>query len=226
MPYGVFEVKVGGSGGDPVFIEELQESGAIVKADKFSKFLTGGAIHNPAAINMLPWWADDALFQPLFEKRRIPRNSPNMASDMTAPLLSNVVELVDDDKLLAAEGGIISPSPSTTTCSSSSSSNFGAFEKNVQPPQQSLKYDAFRRRFWNRNGKEHNQHKHIAPRAVARVEPKSFFANERTFIKWISAGLLIMGIAHLFFLTAQDQADQSALNVGNWMMYSALIICV
>lgn len=56
VPYGVFEVKVGG-GEDPLFIHELEESGAIIKANKFSKFLTGAAIHNKKAVNMLPWWA-------------------------------------------------------------------------------------------------------------------------------------------------------------------------
>ena len=35
----------------------------------------------------------------------------------------------------------------------------------------------------------------IAPRRPARVEPKSYFANERTFIQWISAGLLLVTIS-------------------------------
>jgi uncharacterized membrane protein YidH (DUF202 family) len=35
----------------------------------------------------------------------------------------------------------------------------------------------------------------IAPKRPARVEPKSYFANERTFIQWISAGLLLVTIS-------------------------------
>jgi SPX domain-containing protein involved in vacuolar polyphosphate accumulation len=57
IPYGVFEVKVAG-GEDPTFIEELQQSGAIVKAPKFSKFLTGCAVHNASIVPMLPWWSE------------------------------------------------------------------------------------------------------------------------------------------------------------------------
>mmetsp|Transcript_25238 Transcript_25238/g.44797 ORF Transcript_25238/g.44797 Transcript_25238/m.44797 type:complete len:991 (+) Transcript_25238:328-3300(+) len=35
----------------------------------------------------------------------------------------------------------------------------------------------------------------IAPKTPARVEPKSYFANERTFIQWISAALLLLTIS-------------------------------
>jgi uncharacterized membrane protein YidH (DUF202 family) len=35
----------------------------------------------------------------------------------------------------------------------------------------------------------------IAPRRPARVEPKSYFANERTFIQWVSAALLLVTIS-------------------------------
>jgi len=42
------------SGGEnPLFIEELKESMAIVEAKKFSKFLTGAAIHNKQKVNMV-----------------------------------------------------------------------------------------------------------------------------------------------------------------------------
>jgi len=74
VPYGVFEVKVSG-GDDPLFIEELKESDAIVVAPKFSKFLTGASLHNANKVNMLPWWADDELFTPLYNKSK--RRSTN-----------------------------------------------------------------------------------------------------------------------------------------------------
>mmetsp|Transcript_25239 Transcript_25239/g.44801 ORF Transcript_25239/g.44801 Transcript_25239/m.44801 type:complete len:1006 (+) Transcript_25239:328-3345(+) len=45
-----------------------------------------------------------------------------------------------------------------------------------------------------RKGTE-NQKIEIAPKAPARVEPKSYFANERTFIQWISASLLLLTIS-------------------------------
>jgi SPX domain protein involved in polyphosphate accumulation len=46
------------AGEDPFFIEQLQQSGAIVKAPKFSKFLTGCALHNSNIVSMLPWWSE------------------------------------------------------------------------------------------------------------------------------------------------------------------------
>jgi uncharacterized membrane protein YidH (DUF202 family) len=41
----------------------------------------------------------------------------------------------------------------------------------------------------------------IAPKFPARVEPKTFFANERTFIQWVSASILLLSVSS-FMLTA------------------------
>jgi len=67
IPYGVFEVKVAAEEKNPPkFLKDLQASNAIVKANKFSKFLTGAAIYNKEKIETLPWWASDPSFVPLF----------------------------------------------------------------------------------------------------------------------------------------------------------------
>ena len=102
-----FRCQVSG-GEDPLFIEELIESGAIAKANKFSKFLTGGAIHNAATVNMLPWWADDPLFAPLFKKPK--RRSSTVGAKRSMSKRDNVevspaVEQAPDDVFIAAEEG-------------------------------------------------------------------------------------------------------------------------
>jgi uncharacterized membrane protein YidH (DUF202 family) len=66
----------------------------------------------------------------------------------------------------------------------------------------------------------------IAPRSPARVEPKSFFANERTFIQWISAALLLMGVGELLFVSARESLSQSALVAGNFLFVVALVVVV
>lgn len=47
----------------------------------------------------------------------------------------------------------------------------------------------------------------IAPNQKARVEPKSYFANERTYIQWISGGLLLMTVAAILYEYRDSQAD-------------------
>lgn len=198
VPYGVFEVKVSG-GEDPLFIEELIESGAIVKANKFSKFLTGASIHNAASVNMLPWWADDPLFAPLFNKPR--RRSRIVARTGVGSLvkkstISPIAEAADDDDaLIAIEEG----APNQTK-------------------------DGLRKRL-NLKGKKEPTAT-IAPRSPARVEPKSFFANERTFIQWISAALLLMGVGELLFVSARESVSRSALVAGNFLFVVALVVVI
>ncbi|KAL7529398.1 hypothetical protein ACHAXR_004951, partial [Thalassiosira sp. AJA248-18] len=68
IPYNVYEVKVAGADGPPSFINELENSTAIVEAKKFSKFLSGASIFNADKITTLPWWASDAGFAHLYQK--------------------------------------------------------------------------------------------------------------------------------------------------------------
>jgi uncharacterized membrane protein YidH (DUF202 family) len=58
----------------------------------------------------------------------------------------------------------------------------------------------------SRVGKKEKQWK-VAPKKPARVEPKSYFANERTFIQWISAALLLVTIAVLLLDFESDFDD-------------------
>ena len=194
VPYGVFEVKVSG-GEDPVFIEELIESGAIVKANKFSKFLTGASIHNASKVNMLPWWADDPLFAALFNK---PRRRSRVGSIVKKTTISPLAEAADDDALIAIEEGV----------------------PNLEEGAPNQTKDGLRKRLNLKAKKEPT----IAPRSPARVEPKSFFANERTFIQWISAALLLMGVGELLFASARESLSQSALVAGNFMFVVALVV--
>ena len=71
LPCGVLEVKVTGKmqdGGDlPPFLNDLLDSGALVDANKFSKYLTATAAFHNKEVATLPYWAELPLFQPLFK---------------------------------------------------------------------------------------------------------------------------------------------------------------
>lgn len=44
----------------------------------------------------------------------------------------------------------------------------------------------------------------IAPKKPARVEPKTYMANERTFIQWVSAAILLLSVASLLIRNGYD----------------------
>lgn len=59
----------------------------------------------------------------------------------------------------------------------------------------------------------------IAPTAVQKIEPKLFFANERTFLHWLHAGVILSTIA-AGILAFVPEGDQDLIDGGNDIMYS------
>jgi len=55
----------------------------------------------------------------------------------------------------------------------------------------------------------------FAQKKPTRVEPKSFFANERTFIQWISAALLMITVSIVLFEVGQEDAR-----------YMGIVLCI
>lgn len=68
----------------------------------------------------------------------------------------------------------------------------------------------------------------LKPNQRVRVEPKSHFANERTFIQWISAALLFITFSQLLYiLAASNPATQGQANAaGTWMIAMSLFIAI
>jgi uncharacterized membrane protein YidH (DUF202 family) len=60
----------------------------------------------------------------------------------------------------------------------------------------------------------------MAPTSVQKIEPKVFFANERTFLHWLHHGIILSSVASgiLAFSAEEDE--------GNWSMYYAMILMV
>eukprot|EP00977_Amphora_coffeiformis_P000004 scaffold5_cov169-Amphora_coffeaeformis.AAC.4 len=51
----------------------------------------------------------------------------------------------------------------------------------------------------------------IAPKFPARIEPKTYFANERTFIQWVSASILLLSISGFLLKAGHDYGPTAAL---------------
>lgn len=62
----------------------------------------------------------------------------------------------------------------------------------------------------------------IAPKKPARVEPKTFFANERTFVQWISASLLLITMAG-FLLQAENGAFNKTAAVISFFAFGLVL---
>mmetsp|Transcript_31361 Transcript_31361/g.69501 ORF Transcript_31361/g.69501 Transcript_31361/m.69501 type:complete len:599 (-) Transcript_31361:1895-3691(-) len=237
IPYCIFEVKVSGSDVSPEFVSELERSQAIIEARKFSKFLSGASIFNVRHVKTLPWWATDAEFAPLYDTNKVRSSTATQASAM--PL---VIPLGD-----------LPPRRSSST-RDTSRSNSPAFDSSsahtekelVETPmaeEEAVKSSGHIRKRLSRVSRHMSlpprmstqQQKgaaalpltnQIAPRTPARVEPKSYFANERTFIQWISAALLFVTLSQLMFILAAQNDLNEARIAGTWMIAMALFISI
>ena len=189
IPYVVFEIKLSGEDTTtlPGALAVLQEQGVIREARKFSKFLTGAATFNSGKLTTLPWWAENPSFATMFGMK----DTSETDSESQSSISSSGDVLAPIDK----------PSKNKSGVSFQSRDSFGV--------SQAFTVDTFvSRKSWTENNK--NNKKSIASKRPAKVEPKSYFANERTFVQWISASLLLLTIAVLLVGYGADHSGSAS----------------
>jgi uncharacterized membrane protein YidH (DUF202 family) len=178
IPFAVFEIKLSGSE-TPQSIQELINSNTVIDAAKFSKFLTAVAAFRSHQLDTLPYWATHPSFAPMFGINKTPSHKVS-----EKPMIKGGSTGTGDESVTRDESLIYVSTVHST--------------------------DRERSHFlmsWlsSRVDKKEKQWQ-VAPKKPARVEPKSYFANERTFIQWISAALLLVTIAVLLLDFESDLA--------------------
>jgi SPX domain protein involved in polyphosphate accumulation/uncharacterized membrane protein YidH (DUF202 family) len=196
FPWAVLEVKL--TGGQPPWVETLLESGLLHEMDKFSKFSHGIATlyEKSGALSELPYWiksikccgeelsSGDGSGANRTDNPSVPASSSTailptlLASRQSTPRKRAEVAMavplarVGDD-LEAAADVQRHPSSFLSRLRSLTSTSFPSMisqEKSSKCAEIGM------------------------PKRPAKVEPKSFFANERTFIQWVSP---VMGLIML-----------------------------
>lgn len=175
VPFEVFEVKLVGDNPMPQGLAALIAAGVIEEAPKFSKFLSGAAAFNQHSINKLPYWANHPAFATMFGMQGS-RSNTN-AQDYTSSM-----DPCDCYQLFGGDA-------------TSSNQSSGVVKRN--PLQFLLKPRN------DRSAETRSNKMDVAPKNPVRVEPKSYFANERTFIQWISAALLLLTVATILMSNGQ-----------------------
>eukprot|EP00529_Nitzschia_sp_RCC80_P005722 CAMPEP_0113488370 /NCGR_PEP_ID=MMETSP0014_2-20120614/25983_1 /TAXON_ID=2857 /ORGANISM="Nitzschia sp." /LENGTH=1034 /DNA_ID=CAMNT_0000382083 /DNA_START=144 /DNA_END=3248 /DNA_ORIENTATION=+ /assembly_acc=CAM_ASM_000159 len=175
VPFEVFEVKLVGENPMPQGLAALIASGVIEEAPKFSKFLSGAAAFNQHVMKKLPYWAGNPAFAQMFG---MPASTNENAQDYTSGMdPCDCYQLFGDAMSFNQSSGPVKRSPL----------------------QRLLKPESDR----SVDGITKTKNLDIAPKTPVRVEPKSYFANERTFIQWISASLLLLTVATIMMSNAQ-----------------------
>ena len=192
VPYNVFEVKLVGENPMPEGLATLISNGVIEEAPKFSKFLSGAAAFN--RVSTLPYWAKHPAFATMFGLQKNPNDEPrSFASSIDQCDCYQLFDILGVD------------STSNTTKSRNPLTRF--FNPTVGSAAAAGSVDKDAKITGRGNVK-------IAEKKPLRVEPKSFFANERTYIQWISASLLLLTVSSVL-MGSGDSSGTAALISGS-----------
>ena len=188
VPYNVFEVKLVGENPMPAGLAALISTGVIEEAPKFSKFLSGAAAFN--RVSTLPYWAKHPAFATMFGLQKNPTDEPRS--------YTSSIDQCDCYQLFEILGV---DSSSNATKSRNPLTRFFNPTVGSAAAAGSVDKDAV---ITGRGNVK------IAEKKPLRVEPKSFFANERTYIQWISASLLLLTVSSIL-MGSGDSSGTAAL---------------
>lgn len=240
FPHAVLEVKLelkGENSAPPSWVTELQNSGLLYEVHKFSKFIHGCAVLLPEDVRAVPYWVDDASVRAsiiasgggrilvrsdLTEKEKKSTKHPgsgpgaNQVYDHLLPFGD-----IEENKTNTAIG---------RTANSLAASK-GDITTRGQKPIVVMPYiPEDENRANDDDGCEDsgcnwlfpfcspiNNVSFIAPTSVQKIEPKVFFANERTFLHWLHAGITLYAISSGMLAFSSNEE-------GNWAEWYAMIL--
>ena len=174
FPHAVLEVKLQleQEGQTPVWVNELVHSGMLMEVHKFSKFIHGCAVLLPDEVRAVPYWVDDVTLAPSIEQ-----------SGASALLIAKKDDaynhLLPHDKTGASKARKISVM----------SANIRPVKLPPDLPLGGVDGECFAQ--WC----DWAQAADIDHITQQKEEPKIFFANERTFIKWLQMAVVLSSIS-------------------------------
>ena len=226
FPHAVLEVKIelgGATTEPPEWVTELQNSGMLYEVHKFSKFIHGCATLLPEYVRSVPYWIDDASIRDsiirsgagrILVKEDSETGVGPGANEMFNHLLpfGNV-----KDPHLTAKGrtanteSLIEAGPKKSAVMLGSEYYAGADvsdEEILHSTVQGCIEDTCSG--WLFPFCSGYNDEMLAPTSVQKIEPKIFFANERTFLHWLHAGVTLYTIAAGILAFASESDSVSA----------------
>ncbi|KAJ1436068.1 VTC domain-containing protein [Ochromonadaceae sp. CCMP2298] len=208
FPHGVLEVKLQLQEGNdtPEWVSDMLLSGKLLEVHKFSKFIHGSSVIMPEDVRAVPYWIDDATLADSI------RQSGAAHLLVTSAGANQVYQhLLPHDSQGKVKGVKETAKPVPRVEPSQrerlDSSTLNALDS-IQYQRSNMFEDDV-----ECLACEWAQPFHSDRMTVQKVEPKLFFANERTFIKWLHMAVVIssISIAVLAFTSDTGQAQFYAI---------------
>lgn len=218
FPHAVLEIKLELKGDNltpPKWVTDLQNSGLLYEVHKFSKFIHGCAVMLPEDVMSVPYWVDDAsLRDSIFasggerileaETKGVGKGANEVYThllpfgDTTQNRKDTAVGRASTSKVASA-GLIGARAPGN---------NYGVNFYSEDGEEDPLAYASASDEegccgentcmgwmFPFCSGINAYNESVVAPTSVQKIEPKVFFANERTFLHWLHHGVILASVA-------------------------------
>ena len=233
FPHAVLEIKLELKGGNmtpPAWVTELQNSGLLYECHKYSKYCHGSAVLLPEDVRSVPYWVDDVSLRESIiasEGGRILAD-PNVGAGPGAnAMYSHLLpfgDTVNNRKDTAVGRTNVSAAASKGLIGDKATNQkaMGALTLVGNDPY----YDNDENTAVNCCSwffpfcSRHNNYAEaiVAPTSIQKIEPKVFFANERTFLHWLHYGVILSSIASGILAFS----DESGESWGEWYALALL----
>jgi len=231
FPHAVLEVKLnlGPTDPTPKWVIDLQSSGLLYEVHKFSKFIHGTAALLPEEVRAVPYWIDDASIRDSLiacgAQRILPEvTSPKAAEKKAAGPGANTMYphllpfgTADEEKSKDAAGRTKQYVPKST----GQTPALLAAPDLERPAVEDDEECCAKLKEFCCPSSEGGDELVYAPTSVQKIEPKIFFANERTFLHWLHSGITLSTIATGILAFASEEENASW---AHWYALSLLPI--
>lgn len=240
FPHAVLEIKLemkGDSMTPPKWVTDLQNSGMLYECHKYSKFVHGCAVLLPEDVRSVPYWVDDvSLRQSIIDsgaQRILTQENvgtgPGATStyshllpfgDTTHNRLETAVGRTSADK--AASQGLVGEKAPLLLANYgvnfySGDEDDGEFGLNHTDDEEDVDgICGWIFPFCSRQNSAYEPM--LAPTSIQKIEPKVFFANERTFLHWLHHGVILASIASGILAFSESSGE----TWGEW--YALLLL--
>eukprot|EP00538_Stauroneis_constricta_P006375 CAMPEP_0119570346 /NCGR_PEP_ID=MMETSP1352-20130426/43566_1 /TAXON_ID=265584 /ORGANISM="Stauroneis constricta, Strain CCMP1120" /LENGTH=715 /DNA_ID=CAMNT_0007620013 /DNA_START=77 /DNA_END=2224 /DNA_ORIENTATION=+ len=234
FPHAVLEIKLELKGGNmtpPKWVTDLQNSGLLYECHKYSKYCHGCAVLLPEDVQSVPYWVDDVSLR----ESIIASGGSRILVDGKAPGANMVYDHllpfgdVTDDRREAAVGRTSASVAASKGLIGAKADNAAASAISFDNPENMVYYNDEEE---DGDGNQlcswpfpfcsnHNYSDAVmAPTSIQKIEPKVFFANERTFLHWLHHGVILSTIA----AGVLSFSDASGETWGEWYALALLPI--
>jgi len=241
FPHAVLEIKLelgGGNMAPPKWVTDLQNSGMLYECHKYSKYVHGCAVLLPEDVQAVPYWIDDvSLRQSILDSggdrvltEEDVGTGPGASSTYNHLLpfgtstdnrMETALGRTSADK--AASAGLVGEKAPLLGnnrgygAAKSSGLNFSSpddFDDMMDDDEDDDVVCSWPFDFCSRSNANVEL---LAPTSVQKIEPKVFFANERTFLHWLHHGVILSTIASGILSFGAESGE-------TWAEYYALIL--